>query len=67
MGMLKLQHSELPEENHDYNLNNLKVYEKLENEEISLFQEKMTSEKQRSSFGSETATQLTIENREIKN
>ena len=38
--MLKLQHSELPEENHDYNLNNLKVYEKLENEEISLFQEK---------------------------
>jgi hypothetical protein len=36
--MLKLQHNELPEENHDYNLNNLKVYEELENEETSLFQ-----------------------------
>jgi hypothetical protein len=49
MGMVKLQHNELPEENQDCNLNNLKVYEELEKEEELLFQEKndlMEAEKQ---------------------
>ena len=37
--MLKLQHNELPEENHNCHFNNLEVYEETENEEKSLFQE----------------------------
>jgi hypothetical protein len=37
--MSKLQHNELPEENQDCNLNKLNVYEELEKEEASLFEE----------------------------
>jgi hypothetical protein len=40
MQMLKLQHNELPEENQDCNLTNLKVCEELEKEKAVLLQEK---------------------------
>jgi hypothetical protein len=45
MGMLKLQHNESPEEIYDCNLDNLKVYEEIENEEKLLFQEENDLEK----------------------
>ena len=40
MGMLKLQHTALPQEKKDYNLNNLETFEELEKKEELIVEKK---------------------------